>query len=197
MESKFHTFTHSTQSISLPERFTYPFHYTPHPLCVIGGRGDAGIPERTNRMAGRVTNRENVWCVGGSYSAGAVGYLAAFSGNLAGKNVHHFFVPPIYDLLQPDGFFRQEEEQINEINARIRTLQTSPALEKARHVLKNMLKLNDHMLRSSKATLKEMKEARDLRRAISLDRRGSCASHQREPASKSRPQPTSEAPAIF
>ena len=35
MESKFHTFTHSTQSISLPERFTYPFHYTPHPLFVI------------------------------------------------------------------------------------------------------------------------------------------------------------------
>ena len=58
-----------------------------------------------------------------------VGYLAAFSGNLAGKNVHPFFVPPIYDLLQPDGFFRQEEEQINEINARIRTQQASPALE--------------------------------------------------------------------
>jgi len=47
--------------------------------------------------------------------AGEVGYLAAFSGNLAGKNVHPFFVPPIYDLLQPDGFFRQEEEQMNEI----------------------------------------------------------------------------------
>ena len=27
------------------------------------------------------------------YSAGEVGYLAAFSGNLAGKNVHPFFVP--------------------------------------------------------------------------------------------------------
>ena len=64
--------------------------------------------------------------------AGEVGYLAAFSGNLAGKNVHPFFVPPIYDLLQPDGFFRQEEERINEINARIRTLQASPALEDAR-----------------------------------------------------------------
>lgn len=59
--------------------------------------------------------------------AGEVGYLAAFSGNLAGKNVHPFFVPPIYDLLQPDGFFRQEEEQINEINARIRTQQASPS----------------------------------------------------------------------
>ena len=35
MESKFHTFAQPIQSIPLPERFTYPFHYTPHPLCVI------------------------------------------------------------------------------------------------------------------------------------------------------------------
>ena len=32
--------------------------------------------------------------------------------------------PRSADLLQPDGFFRQEEERINEINARIRTLQS-------------------------------------------------------------------------
>ena len=32
MESKF---AQPIQSIPLPERFTYPFHYTPHPLCVI------------------------------------------------------------------------------------------------------------------------------------------------------------------
>ena len=168
MESKFHTFAQPIQSIPLPERFTYPFHYTPHPLCVIAAEEtQAYLKERTEwreelqtgKMFGVLVVRT---------PAGAVGYLAAFSGNLAGKNVHHFFVPPIYDLLQPDGFFRQEEEQINEINARIRTLQTSPALEKARHVLKNMLKLNDHMLRSSKATLKEMKEARDLRRQSPL-----------------------------
>ena len=168
MESKFHTFAQPIQSIPLPERFTYPFHYTPHPLCVIAAEEtQAYLKERTEwreelqtgKMFGVLVVRT---------PAGEVGYLAAFSGNLAGKNVHPFFVPPIYDLLQPDGFFRQEEEQINEINARIRTLQTSPALEKARHVLKNMLKLNDHMLRSSKATLKEMKEARDLRRQSPL-----------------------------
>ena len=146
MESKFHTFTHSTQSISLPERFTYPFHYTPHPLCVIAAEEtQAYLKERTEWMEELQTGKMfGVLVV--RTPAGAVGYLAAFSGNLAGKNVHHFFVPPIYDLVQPDGFFRQEEERINEINARIRTLQTSPALEKARHVLKNMLKLNDHFL---------------------------------------------------
>lgn len=51
------------------------------------------------------------------------GYLAAFSGNLAGSNSHPFFVPPVYDLLQPDGFFRLEEAQISQINTRIRELE--------------------------------------------------------------------------
>lgn len=55
---------------------------------------------------------------------GETGYLAAFSGILAGKNLHDYFVPPIYDLQQPNGFFRIEEDQISAINARIKKAQT-------------------------------------------------------------------------
>lgn len=93
MESKFHTFAQPIQSIPLPERFTYPFHYTPHPLCVIAAEEtQAYLKERTEwreelqtgKMFGVLVVRT---------PAGEVGYLAAFSGNLAGKNVHPFFVP--------------------------------------------------------------------------------------------------------
>lgn len=31
---KLHYFTNSISPLPLPEKFTYPFHYTPHPLCV-------------------------------------------------------------------------------------------------------------------------------------------------------------------
>ena len=58
-------------------------------------------------------------------SNGEIGYLAAFSGNLAHSNQHAFFVPPVYDLLQPDGFFKIEEEQISQINRQIKTIETS------------------------------------------------------------------------
>lgn len=164
METKLHTFTQSIQSIPLPERFTFPFHYTPHPLCVMAAEEtQTYLKERTEwseelqagKMFGVLVVRT---------PAGTIGYLAAFSGNLAGKNVHPFFVPPIYDLLRPDGFFRQEEERINEINARIRELEASPALEKARIVAKKMAKFTDSLLQSSKDIRKEMKEERDLRR---------------------------------
>ena len=30
-----HHFTRSIAHIALPDKFTYPFHYTPHPLCVM------------------------------------------------------------------------------------------------------------------------------------------------------------------
>ena len=168
MESKFHTFAQPIQSIPLPERFTYPFHYTPHPLCVIAAEEtQAYLKERTEwreelqtgKMFGVLVVRP---------PAGEVGYLAAFSGNLAGKNVHPFFVPPIYDLLQPDGFFRQEEEQINEINARIRTQQASPALEDARSRLQSTIEYCDFVLQAAKDLMKKRKEERDRLRQFPL-----------------------------
>ncbi|MDE6347838.1 MAG: RNA pseudouridine synthase, partial [Bacteroides sp.] len=33
-----HRFTTSVTGIPLPERFTYPFCYTPHPLCLLAAR---------------------------------------------------------------------------------------------------------------------------------------------------------------
>lgn len=168
MESKFHTFAQPIQSIPLPERFTYPFHYTPHPLCVIAAEEtQVYLKERTEwreelqtgKMFGVLVVRTR---------AGEIGYLAAFSGNLAGKNVHPFFVPPIYDLLQPDGFFRQEEEQINEINARIRTQQASPALEDARSRLQSTIEYCDFVLQAAKDLMKKRKEERDRLRQFPL-----------------------------
>jgi len=33
-----HTFKHDISDIPLPEKFTYPFHYTPHPLCLLAAK---------------------------------------------------------------------------------------------------------------------------------------------------------------
>ena len=113
-----HFFKKPVSYLALPEKFTYPFHYTPHPLCVLAAEEvKAYIASRkewqeelaSGKMFGvlivqtdnGITNNEE----------NQIGYLAAFSGNLAGKNLHPYFVPPVYDLLQPEGFFKIEEEQ--------------------------------------------------------------------------------------
>ena len=124
MNTFLHTFSNS-EHISLPERFTYPFHYTPHPLCVRAAeKVQAYLQSRTDwhselqqgKMFGVLVVRT---------SEGEIGFLAAFSGNLAGSNHHAYFVPPVYDLLNPEGYFKQEEARISEINDAITAIQNS------------------------------------------------------------------------
>ena len=55
-----------------------------------------------------------------------VGFLAAFSGNLAHGNNHEYFAPAVYDLLSLDGFFPPEEAEISDINRKIKDEENSP-----------------------------------------------------------------------
>ena len=56
---------------------------------------------------------------------GELGFLAAFSGNLAGSSYHEYFVPAVYDMLRPDEFFKREEAEISNINHIIKDLEAS------------------------------------------------------------------------
>ena len=96
-----------------------------------------------------------------------IGYLAAFSGNLAGKNLHPYFVPPVYDLLQPEGFFKIEEEQISAINIRIRELENSSSYLDSKEKWKIETEQAKAVLNQAKAELKIAKEAREIRRQSS------------------------------
>lgn len=95
---------------------------------------------------------------------GEVGYLAAFSGILAGKNQHSYFVPPVYDLLQPQGFFKVEEENISAINRRIKQLEEDKEYTSLLSELTRTHQQAREALDIAKQQLKEAKEKRELRR---------------------------------
>lgn len=66
-------------------------------------------------------------------STGHLGFLAAYSGELAGKNKWPWFVPPIYDLLDPASYFQEEQARINSLNQSIREgAENTPALKTER-----------------------------------------------------------------
>ena len=169
-----HFFKKPISHLALPEKFTYPFHYTPHPLCVlaaeevkeyIANRKEWQEELASGKMFGvlivqtdnGITNNEE----------NQIGYLAAFSGNLAGKNLHPYFVPPVYDLLQPEGFFKIEEEQISAINIRIRELENSSSYLGSKEKWKIETKHAKAVLNQAKAELKMAKKAREIRRQSS------------------------------
>lgn len=54
---------------------------------------------------------------------GELGYIAAFSGKLAGKNHHPKFVPPIFDGLEDGGFLNTGMEELSRMSEEIRVLE--------------------------------------------------------------------------
>lgn len=111
-----HRFTTSISDIPLPERFTYPFCYTPHPLCVMAAEEVQNYLSKQSDWQEELSQGKMFGVLIVQTEDGSIGYLTAFSGILAGKNIHPYFVPPVYDLLQPQGFFKIEEENISRLS---------------------------------------------------------------------------------
>ncbi len=162
----FHKFKYDLRGVELPERFNNPFHYLPHQLCVVA--------ERELRIC--LTKDPYVFAesfMGKMYGvlvvqapSGEIGYLMAFSGLLTGKNTYEGFVPPVYDMQQPDGYFKQEEACISAINAKISKIEESDdyisavkALETEREKAKNAVAEMSALFKANKEERKRRREA--------------------------------------
>ena len=151
-------------SAALPREFTYPFCYEPHPLCVAA----AGEVQRYISDSGVWSGENSVGKMFGvlvvEASDASVGYLAAYSGLLAGRNDWPFFVPPVFDAQQPDGHFKQEERRISAVNGEISDLENSYryALLKASYMKQKQLA--DGELAVARQKMVDAKVRRDNRR---------------------------------
>ena len=159
-----HRFTTSISDIPLPERFTYPFCYTPHPLCVMAAEEVQHYLSKQSDWQEELSQGKMFGVLIVQTEDGSIGYLTAFSGILAGKNIHPYFVPPVYDLLQPQGFFKIEEENISAINRRIRRLEEDKKYIDLRSNLTQTTQSAQDALSIAKTQLKEAKDKRELLR---------------------------------
>lgn len=136
--SCFTPFKASTDAYSLPERFTYPFYYQPHPLCLLAAeelqhylttqtqwKHNFGL-DSENDLSTAIGKMFGVLLV--RTVAGQLGYVSAFSGKLAEKNHLPHFVPPVFDMLSVDSFFLKEQREINQLTQQITTLSSAPDL---------------------------------------------------------------------
>ncbi len=128
-----HPLPPQSASIPSPERFTYPFCYQPHPLCVMAAQEVREYLQTqpqwaTELKAGKmfgvlVVARRNDCLPPRGEVGGGLSFLAAFSGTLDGKTCHPYFVPPVFDLMEPGCYFQEEQERITAINGHISSLQ--------------------------------------------------------------------------
>ncbi|MCE9678222.1 pseudouridine synthase [Shewanella sp. AS1] len=134
----FHPFSKQHQTAKLPARFTFPFYYDPHPLATLA------VAELQHYLESQSQNQwqhnfglegELKGAIGKMFGVlvvkspeGELGYLAAFSGKLAERNLINGFVPPVFDMLTQESFFHGEQRQINRLTQDLTKLEAAPEL---------------------------------------------------------------------
>ncbi len=115
----FHSFGSRYADVRLPQQFTCPFCYTPHPLAIAASKRMQRYLQRRTDWRSELSGGKMFGVLVVQNASGQLGFVAAFSGLLAGSAHHRYFVPPIFDYQQPDGYFKTEENRISNINNQI------------------------------------------------------------------------------
>lgn len=160
-----HRFPRRIAPEELPNRLNDPFCYTPHPLCIEAVQQVEAELQRLSENHTAITAEGKMMGVlVVETPQGEVVFLAAFSGLLMGHSVHPWFVPPIFDLTLPEGYFRREEAAISAINRHIQELQQSDDYQKARKALNQATQLAHQQLATMRQQLAEQKAHRHMLR---------------------------------
>lgn len=115
-----------------------PFYYEPHPLCLEAAREIVSDVNRHPEWHDEVANGKTFGVLIGRRAelpetdnpAKRI-VLWAYSGQILGRSDWKGYVPAVFDYLQPDGFFKQEEARIVAINHEIERLECSTELANA------------------------------------------------------------------
>ena len=168
--------------IARPKQLNDPFDYEPHPLSILAAeevqRYIMEHPEikedaDQGKMFGVLVvslprkdegeRRKEITSEIQDEGAG-IGFLAAYSGLLAGRNDWEWFVPPVFDAQDPDGYFKVHEQKITEMNHEVELLEKD--LDHLYHqsdYLK-MLRTTENLLSEHEKKMKTAKVLRDMKR---------------------------------
>ena len=163
----FHTFSKDISGIRPPEKFTYPFFYTPDPLVKLASEQLKGYLVKTDLKHNfGLGQNEHLIEQGKMFGvlvvrnkAGKLGWLAAYSGKLS-EDPKEYFAPPICDIHAAQSFYKKGEIELNEMSAEIVALEKDPNRLEAIGKLEDRLTEINEFLRAGRADLKDAKKAR-------------------------------------
>lgn len=174
----FNYFKHSIEGIELPNKFTFPFYYEPHELSKIAAQElqdylktqtdfehNFGLDQTQSGLV--IGKMFGVLVVQNTQNE--IGYIAAFSGKLANSNQHPYFVPPLFDMLLEDGFYRKGEEINISVNNRVETIEKDPKFIQLKAQLKEDEAYSTEFILSEKKRLKQNKKDRSVLRELKMN----------------------------
>ena len=166
---KFLSFTTKINTISLPNKFDYPHNYTPHSLAKIATKELQEYLKNQTDFTHNfgIKNQKDKDALGKMFGVlvvkkndGELGYLAAFSGKIAGTNHHKKFVPPVYDVLVKNGVFLKTEEKNNQINLQLSKLESNIDYLKIKKSYLKRVSKNEILLSEEKKIIKARRKLR-------------------------------------
>ncbi len=170
---QFQLFKTAISEIELPEKFTFPFYYTPHVLAEIAtkevqtylesqtdfthnfGLNSKATENAIGKMFGVLVVKNN---------ANQLGYLMAFSGKLEDESCPEIFVPPVFDLRTKHSFYKKGEEEINIINAKLAELKSDGTYLFLKRLVKRASKRIEEDLALQRKKMALSKKERKLRK---------------------------------
>lgn len=173
-ETYFHKFKGQISHLDKPATFTFPFYYEPHPLSLLAASELQNYLHSQTDFSHNfgLDKNQSGLIIGKMFGVlvvqnnqGEIGYLAACSGKLAETNTHRHLVPPVFDLLETDSFYLQEETIINRLNREIEQLEADPMREEAKDNLERIDLQNKSILAAMRLLHKQNKNERKNQRA--------------------------------
>ena len=169
----FQNFKAAVSKIALPEKFTFPFYYEPHPLAKIATNELQEYLENQTDFTHNfgLSKKETSLPIGKMFGVlvvknkqNKIGYLAAFSGKLADKSLPNKFVPPVFNMRTAGSFYLKGEAEIDEINKQLSILKTDEDYISQKKSFQETLKKIDTNLALGREKLKLHKKERKARK---------------------------------
>ncbi|NQY64488.1 MAG: RNA pseudouridine synthase [Alteromonadaceae bacterium] len=192
-ENCFTSFTQSIDEYTLPQKFTFPFYYDPHPLCLLAVKElqhhletqtqwqhnfgfDHSEPHNSGSKKCKSNQRESSsreLPVGKMFgvllvqnSKGEIGYLSAFSGKVANNNHLPKFVPPVFDMFAEDGFYSTGQLVVNQINEQLEILESNPEIAEFSQLLATEINAADVQIEAHRKHMITGRKDRKAQRAL-------------------------------
>jgi len=154
----------------LPASLNNPFSYTPHPLCMAAARRVCAYLDEQSEWSEELAAGKMLGVLVCQDDCGRLGFLAAYSGQLGGREDWPWFVPAVFDYLQPTGYFKGEEAAISAINHRIEQLEQSAEMKSAKAAVQQLRQQEQEELAAYKQMMQAARERRHLLRQAGDDR---------------------------
>jgi len=169
----FQHFKEDISGIQVPEKFTFPFYYEPHPLTLVATKELQEYLEKQTdfehefglkgvKLKNAIGKMFGILVV--KKTDNSLGYLAAYSGKLADNSFPDKFVPPIFNMRSEGSFYLEGEKKIEKIGAEIQLLKKDENYLSLKKSLKKLSKKIEADLAAQRKKMKTSKLSRRLQK---------------------------------